>query len=172
MTKTANTLEQLAQAPAAAPGTKAQFATFTVERRIKAAPARVYRAFSDPEAKKKWFGGDPKAWKSIVREMDFRPGGKERARGQWQNGATSDFQCTYHDIVPERRIVYVYDLYVNDQKLSVSLATIEIFPDGADARLVITEQGVFFDGGDDAKHREQGTNYLMDVLKTSVESTS
>jgi len=47
----------------------------------------------------------------------------------------------YFDIVQNRRIVYCYDMYVNDEKVSVSLATIEFEPAGKGTKLVLTEQG-------------------------------
>jgi len=143
--------------------------TFTIERTYDASPARVWKAWSQPEAKALWFGGGDD-WRSLVAEMDFRVGGTERARGEWRtSGTTTDFVCRYLDIVPEQRLIYSYDMYVNDQKLSVSLATIELFADGARTKLVLTEQGAYLDGGaDDAGNRERGTAELMDALGASL----
>ena len=56
----------------------AQHASFTIERRFTQAPARVFAAWADPEAKVKWFAGTAGKWKPLVREMDFRVGGRER----------------------------------------------------------------------------------------------
>ena len=153
----------------AAPGTCVHN-TFTVERRIKAPVERVYAAFADPEAKERWFGGRQKQWVAEVREFDFRVGGKERVRGRWHTGMVSDFQATYHDIVPNERIVYAYDMYVDDKKLSVSVATIEVYADGDATRLLVTEQGVYFDSLDSAESREKGTQWLMDELMQTVEA--
>jgi uncharacterized protein YndB with AHSA1/START domain len=80
----------------------------------------------------------------------------------------TDFQATYHDIVPEQRIVYSYTMHVDDRKLSVSLATIEFQPAGKGTKLVLTEQGAFLDGYDDAGSRERGTAGLMDALAKSL----
>ena len=143
-------------------------ATFTIERHFAAPPARVFRAFADPEAKRRWFGGEADRWTPELREMDFRAGGAERARGRWHTGVVSDFRAVYHDIIADDRIVYVYDMYVNDRKLSVSLATIQLHRDGAGTRMVLTEQGVFFDGLDAASSREAGTKFLMDALERSL----
>lgn len=141
--------------------------TFTIERTYPASPARVYAAFADPKAKALWFAGDD--WTELVREMDFRVGGRERVRGQFASGVTSDFQCHYLDIVPERRIVYSYDMFVSDHKMSVSLATIEIIPDGTQARLVFTEQGAFFDGDPaHASDRQQGSAFLLDRVGATL----
>jgi uncharacterized protein YndB with AHSA1/START domain len=66
--------------------------------------------------------------------------------------------------VPDRRIVYAYAMQLDDVKISVSLATIEFVPSGAGTTLVLTEQGAFLDGYDDAGSREHGTGGLLDKL--------
>jgi hypothetical protein len=40
--------------------------------------------------------------------------------------------------------------------------------DGARTTLLVTEQGAFLDGYDDAGSREQGTNDLLDALGASL----
>lgn len=54
-------------------------ATFVVERRYDAAPARVFRAFADPTIKCRWFA-EGEGWEVEVYENDFRVGGMERSR--------------------------------------------------------------------------------------------
>ena len=147
----------------------AAHATFVIIRDYPASPQRVFKAFSDPKAKALWFegGGD---WTVLEREMDFREGGREWSKGRWGNGVVSDFRCTYFDIVPDERIVFAYDMYVNDAKISVSLTTVELKPEGSGTRLTFTEQDVFLDGFDDAGGREQGTRELLDRLGESLSS--
>ncbi len=137
--------------------------TFVVERTVGAAPARVFTAFSTEEGKKRWFGsvGDLKL---LERTFDFRVGGAESLRGEWPNGTVSAFDARYFDIVENERIVYAYEMHINGNKISVSLATIELTPDGAKTKLKITEQGSYLDGYDDAGKREHGTNLLIDNL--------
>ncbi|UXN65444.1 SRPBCC domain-containing protein [Phyllobacterium sp. A18/5-2] len=50
--------------------------TFVIERSYPAAPARVFFALSDKQAKEKWFVGPPE-WGTNHHEMDFRVGGRE-----------------------------------------------------------------------------------------------
>ena len=56
--------------------TSVTHATFVVERTYDAAPSRVFAAWSEPEAKARWFGGSDGEF-----ELDFRVGGREFSRG-------------------------------------------------------------------------------------------
>jgi uncharacterized protein YndB with AHSA1/START domain len=141
-------------------------ATFTVERIYNAPPEKVFHALSDKNAKARWFEGG-EGYTVLERDMDFRPGGRDRLKGRWENGRVSTFDAIYFDIVPNERIVYAYEMSLDDRKISVSLATIELAPTQTGTRLVLTEQGAFLDGNDDGS-RERGTNYLLDQLGESL----
>lgn len=140
---------------------------FTITRIYEAPPARVYRALTDKQAKARWFVGPP-GYVTVEREMDVRHGGRERLRGLFPSGTTTLFDAVYLDVVPDQRLVYAYEMYLNDAKISVSLATMRIEPDGAGTRLTVTEQGAFLDGYDDAGSRERGTGGLLDQLGASL----
>lgn len=137
--------------------------SFTLERTYAAAPAKVFKAWADPAIKARWFVG-PADWQLLERAMDFRAGGRERLRGRKGSGIVSTFDGVYLDIVPDRRIIYSYDMRLDDRHISVSLATMELRPEGVGARLTLTEQGVFLDGYEDAGSRERGTRILLDQL--------
>lgn len=143
-------------------------AMFHLTRRYDAPVARVWRALTDPDAKAKWFGGPPESMEIIERSMDVRPGGSERLKGRWERGPVSTFEATYHDVVPDERLVYAYDMYLDDKKISVSLATLQLTADGGGTTLSVTEQGAFLDGWDDAGSREHGTAHLLDALGESL----
>ena len=138
-------------------------ATFCIERTYPASPAQVFKALTDPAAKAKWFTGG-NGYTLLAREMDVRPGGREHVKGRWETGVVSTFDAVYHDVVADERIVYAYEMHLDDRKISVSLATLELKPAGTDTRLVMTEQGAFLDGYDDAGSREHGSNFLLDAL--------
>jgi hypothetical protein len=57
---------------------------------------------------------------------------------------------------------------MDDKRISVSLATIEIEPSGDGTRLTYTEQGAFLDGHDDSGSRERGTRDLLDNLDAEL----
>jgi uncharacterized protein YndB with AHSA1/START domain len=76
----------------------------------------------------------------------------------------SRFESTYTDIVDQHRVVFTYDMWVDDQHLSTSLTTIAVEPDGEATRLTYTEQAVHFDGLDSVEGREEGTRGILDGL--------
>ena len=143
--------------------------TFVVERVYPAAPEQVYLALSDPAAKKRWFA-DPHNPMPSRHEMDFRVGGKEVNAGCPSDGQMHFFNAVYQDIVPNRRIVYSYELLFGETRVSVSLATIEIVAEGKGTHLIMTEQGAFFDGHDTPATREHGTGELLDALGAALAS--
>jgi uncharacterized protein YndB with AHSA1/START domain len=131
--------------------------TFAIERTYEASPARVFAAWSDPEAKARWFGASDF-------ELDFRIGGRELNRGGPDGGPVFTYDALYQDIVHDERIVYTYDMLMDDTRISVSVATVEFEPSGDGTRLTFTEQGAFLDGHDTPEQREHGTGTLLDAL--------
>jgi uncharacterized protein YndB with AHSA1/START domain len=142
-------------------------ATFCIERTYPVSPAQVFKALTDPAAKAIWFTGG-NGYTLLAREMDVRPGGREHVRGRFESGVVSTFDAIYHDVVVDERIVYTYEMHLDDRKISISLATFELKAAGTDTRLVMTEQGAFLDGYDDAGSRERGSNFLLDSLGKSL----
>jgi uncharacterized protein YndB with AHSA1/START domain len=144
-------------------------ASFTITRTWNASPARVFEAFAKEEAKDKWFSGGGN-WTLVSRSFDFREGGTETLAGRWESGMVTRFDCVYRDIIPNERIIYSYNMFVDDRKISVSQAAIEIKAEGKGTKFTLTEYGDYLDGYDDAGSREHGTNLLMDALGKSLES--
>lgn len=146
-------------------------ATFVIERVLKASPARVFAAYASLEAKSAWFKA-PMDIETLNRDFDFRIGGKERFHARWPDGKTTDFQAVYHDIVENERIILVYDMFNNGDKLSVSLQTLDFRSEGDRTRLIHTEQGSYLVGGAEAvAGREHGTTWGIDNLVALFEGT-
>jgi uncharacterized protein YndB with AHSA1/START domain len=138
-----------------------------VERTYDASPARVFAAWADPAVKARWFVGLDE-WSQGGHELDFRVGGRERVSGGPPGGPVHTFDGRYQDIVPEERIVYTYDMHLDEQRISVSLATVEFERAGPGTRLTFTEQAVFLDGHDTPAQRERGTRDLLDKLAAEL----
>jgi uncharacterized protein YndB with AHSA1/START domain len=77
---------------------------------------------------------------------------------------TRTFDATYYDVIDHERLVYCYEMHLDERKISVSVATVQLKSDGKRTRLMVTEQGAFLDGYDDAGSRERGTGELLDAL--------
>jgi len=143
--------------------------SFTVKRHYPQPPATVFRFWSDPALKRTWFGS-PVEEDGAHYAMDFRVGGRERAQGAVQHGTPSyRYDALYQDIVPDQRIVSTYDMHMGDERISVSLAVLELHPAGdGGTDLVLTEHGAFLDGLDTVAERERGTKGLMDALGSAM----
>jgi uncharacterized protein YndB with AHSA1/START domain len=141
--------------------------TFVIERTYDAPVALVFEAWADPTRKARWFAGSREALGAGY-DLDFRVGGREAFRGGPPGGTVHTYESRYHDIVPEQRIVYTYEMYADEARISVSVTTVEFRREGPVTRLVLTEQGVFLDGHDTAAQREEGTRSFLESLAASL----
>jgi uncharacterized protein YndB with AHSA1/START domain len=141
--------------------------TFVIERSYPVPPARVFKAFADPKAKAQWFVG-PEDWNSGPNSLDFRVGGTETNVGGPKGGPVHTYRCLYQDIVPDERIVYTYDMLMDEVRISVSLATLEFKASDKGTHLVLTEMGAFLDGFDKPAQREEGTQGLFQALDAYI----
>ena len=146
--------------------------TFVIERSYPTTPERVFAAFSDPAKKRRWFGeGDGTGLEEF--EMDFQVGGNDRTTRRFKEGtpfpgAALINRTNYQDIVPDRRIVFAYTMAIEDQRISASLATIELVPTDKGTDLIFTDQGAYFEGSDGPKMREDGWRKLLERLAAEL----
>jgi uncharacterized protein YndB with AHSA1/START domain len=140
-------------------------ATFVIERDYRHPPTEVFAAFASPQSKAKWFVG-PENWDKSNHNLDFRIGGKESVGGGPPGGPVHYYNAEYWEITQNERIVSSYEMHIDERRISVSLATMEFKPHGAGTKFVLTEQGAFLDGYDDAGERERGANELLTQLET------
>ena len=143
--------------------------TFAIERTYPAPASRVFAAFASKEAKETWGDtgdlSDPGA-DAADSEFDFQIGGRERFGFGYQ-GVIYRYDARYYDIVPGQRIIYSYEMYADDLRISVSVATIEFVPTADGTVLTWTEQGAYldgFDGADAPRLRQGGTAEMLDGL--------
>jgi uncharacterized protein YndB with AHSA1/START domain len=143
--------------------------TFEIERTYPASPSRVFAAFASKEAKDAWGDtgdlGEPGPDAGDT-EFDFRIGGRERFGIGFQ-GTSFRYDALYYDIVPDQRIIYSYEMYANDARISVSVATIEFAATPEGTALTWTEQGAYldgFDGPEAPQLRRGGTAEMLDGL--------
>lgn len=139
--------------------------TFTLERSYDATPARVFAAWASPAAKARWFACHSE------HSLDFRVGGREFTRGGDAGGTVYTTEISYHDIVPEGRIVYTYALSTDEERTAIALVTVEFEPEGAGTRLRVTEQGAYF-GTADPTQFEEGMKAGLERLTAELEHGS
>jgi uncharacterized protein YndB with AHSA1/START domain len=149
--------------------------TFSLARTYPATLSRVFGAFASQEAKNVWADtGDIESADAdgTPTEFDFRIGGRERFGFIYQ-GTTYRYDALYYDIVPRQRIIYSYEMYADDTRISVSVATIEFAETGGGSALTWTEQGAYLDGIDGpgaAQLRSEGTAEMLDGLEKYLAS--
>lgn len=139
---------------------------FSLTREYAAPVDRVWDAFADEEQKLRWWGAgdaiEPGEW-----VFDFRVGGHDVAEGTFHEGPVSRYEATYTDIVDLVRIVTTYDMWIDGEHMSTSLASLELEPVSGGTRFTHTEHGVFFDRfWADGPERERGTRGLLEALGT------
>jgi uncharacterized protein YndB with AHSA1/START domain len=144
--------------------------TFSVERTYPVPPARVFAAFANGATKRRWFA-EGEGWEVLEFTLDFRVGGGEVSRFRFKDGPEIRNDTIFQDIVPDRRIVFVYRMAVGPKPLSASLATVELVPTGKGTLLTYTEQGAFLDGADSAKGREEGSRELLEKLAAELQGS-
>jgi uncharacterized protein YndB with AHSA1/START domain len=143
--------------------------TFVIERTYDVPVAQTFQAWADPQLKARWFAGSGDALGAGY-ELDFRVGGRETNRGGPPSGPVYTYESEFRDIVPEQRIIYTYEMHADENRISVSVATVEFRGHDATTHLVLTEQGVFLDGHDTVAQREEGTRSMLESLAASLSS--
>lgn len=131
--------------------------SFSVDRYYPASPERVFAAFGTAEARAQWMH----TWKgqhlaATHHTLDFWPGGIESFECVGPSGHRYRYVGRFYDIVAPDRLVYAYEMYQEDVRISVSLASVQLTRDRGGTQLVYTEQGVFLDGLDGPATREAG----------------
>jgi uncharacterized protein YndB with AHSA1/START domain len=136
---------------------------FSIERRYRHAPAKVFAAFSDPDARRRWLiEGEGFTVESY--EPGFGAGAFERSSFRFKGGPLIRNDTVFLDVVPERRVIFAYAMTLEEDPMSSSLVTVLFVPDGDGTRLSLTEQGAYIGRYADVGGREAGMRELLDAL--------
>lgn len=92
-------------------------------RTIRAAPEKVFRAWTEPERMKKWSA--PEGYEVTEVSSDLRVGGRFEIRMENEEGAAHTAVGEYREVDPPRRLVYTWDWAEEGAEMGDTLVTVE-----------------------------------------------
>jgi len=119
-------------------------ATIVMDRTYNASPARVFNAWHDLEARKRW-SAPADSVRIEYEAADFREGGKDVSRCIEPGNADYVATVVYIDIREDQRIVFAEDVVHGDKRVSAALISVALTPQGDATRLALTMQIASFD---------------------------
>jgi uncharacterized protein YndB with AHSA1/START domain len=138
-------------------------ATIVMERSYAASPARVFAAWADVEARKRWSA--PAGTIRIEYEAaDFREGGRDVSRCIEPGNADYVATVNYLDIRKDQRIVFAEDVTHGNTRVSAALISMELAPKADATRLALTLQIASFDGAAMEQGYQFGWSAALDNL--------
>jgi uncharacterized protein YndB with AHSA1/START domain len=143
-------------------------ATIVIERSFRATPARVFAAWANPDERRHWDVPRGDDWVVAEHEQDFRVGGRERSRFGPPDDPAYLSDGIFLDIVPDRRIISAGTMHDHGTRMTATMCTVEIYPEGESTRLLLTDQSAFF-GGETEKDRKEGWGEIVDRLSAYLE---
>jgi uncharacterized protein YndB with AHSA1/START domain len=120
-------------------------------RRYKAAPEKVWRAWTDPQALAKWFGPDDGGVVSVA-EMDVRVGGRYHIRFGVPGAEEHNVSGVYREVVLHEKLVFSWAWQSTPER--VSRVTVVLQADGPGTELIFRHEQFFNQAARD--RHEQG----------------
>jgi uncharacterized protein YndB with AHSA1/START domain len=135
--------------------------SLVLKRRLKAAPEKVYEAWTRPEQMTHWWGvaGGPKP---PVAETDLRVGGRFRVQFWDPKNEHHSVSGIYREVVPNRKLAFSWAWQSTPER--ESLVTIELNPVTEGTMLTLTHEQFFDEKARDDHGR--GWNIALDRLET------
>jgi uncharacterized protein YndB with AHSA1/START domain len=115
--------------------------SLALTRSYPVAPEKVWRAWTDPEAVKHWWGPGPGEPVSLA-ELDVRVGGRFRIVFGGPQGRAHEVQGVYREVVPNRRLVFTWT-WPNSTPERESLVSLEFRAAGRGTELAFLHQQLF-----------------------------
>ena len=110
----------------------------TLTRSYPVAPEKVWRAWTDPQAVKKWWGPGQNEPVSLA-QLDVRVGGRFRIVFGGPDGKAHECAGIYREVVPNRKLVFTWT-WPNSTPERESMVTIELTPAGDGTELVLKHE--------------------------------
>jgi uncharacterized protein YndB with AHSA1/START domain len=112
-----------------------------LDRTYPVAPEKVWRAWTDPEAVKRWWGPTPGEPVSVA-ELDVRVGGRFRIVFGGPDGKAHECAGVYREVVPNRKLVFTW-CWPNSTPERVSVVTISFLASGKGTELSFRHAQLF-----------------------------
>lgn len=122
--------------------------SLTLKRRIKAPPAKVFAAWTDPSLMARWLG--PVGTVELAAKTDPRVGGRYEMKMRMPDDE-HNVSGVYREFVPNEKLVFTWAWRSMPER--ESLVTVELKPDG-DGTLLTLTHAQFFD--EEARDRHEG----------------
>ena len=130
-----------------------------LDRHYDATPEEVWRAWTDPQEMKRWWG--PGANDVVhLAEADVRVGGRFRVAFTSDSDEVLEVSGVYSEVVPNRKLVFTWAWKIAPEQESQVTVTFEPSRGGTDLTL-LHEQ--FFDAGARDAHEEGWSNALAKI---------
>lgn len=110
--------------------------SLTLTRVYGASPEEVWRAWTDPEALKHWFG--PDQGKVSSAETDVRVGGRYHVVFRTLDGEQHDVSGVYREVQRHRKLVFTWAWKSTPER--ESLVTLTFRPSGDGAELIMRHE--------------------------------
>jgi uncharacterized protein YndB with AHSA1/START domain len=134
-----------------------------VQRTFDAAPERVYRAFIEAEALRRWKApGDAKV---VLAEVDARVGGGYRVHMEGADGTPYCLRGEFREMIPGERLVYTWH-WETDPPESETLVTVTLRDVGGRTELTLVHSG--FQEEQARSGHGSGWNSCMEKLERVV----
>ncbi len=115
--------------------------SLTLSRSYPVAPEKVWRAWTDAEAVKRWWGPGNNEPVSLA-ELDVRVGGRFRIVFGGPDGRAHECAGTYREVVPNRRLAFTWT-WPNSTPERESLVTITFHAAAKGTELVFLHEQLF-----------------------------
>jgi uncharacterized protein YndB with AHSA1/START domain len=106
----------------------------TIVRRIKASPAKVWAAITQPARMIQWWGVD--AGPTLRVEADVRPGGRFSIVFRLLNGDEHNPTGVYREVIPEKKLVFTWEWPGTPERESLVTFRLEPFEGGTQLTLI------------------------------------
>ena len=134
--------------------------SLTLKRRLNAAPAKVYAAWTDPEKIARWFGPSQVVAGSVRADIDARIGGRYRISFKMQDGEHHEVAGVYREMVPNQRLTFSWAWHSTPER--ESQVTVSLKPDGDGTLLTLHHEQMFDEAARDG--HESGWIGTLDKL--------